>query len=133
MPDDRFPKRSGEKGKSTEEAFERLLEVNIDPAVTTVELMSHFNQGLNIRFIVNDNFNIFLGLSEHFIIQHSVGVKTNDCFLDDGVFRLDQSSRKVIFLYTSPKNSPIQTDKIIKKAAENKITSFLKTNGIEIK
>ncbi|MCC7160608.1 hypothetical protein IT399_02730 [Candidatus Nomurabacteria bacterium] len=62
MPSDEFPQPKPVEGELNQEQLERLIEVKIDPGVSFSDLFFNIKKGLLNKFVVDKDFNIFLGI-----------------------------------------------------------------------
>ena len=118
----------------TREQLENLVKIKIDPQITLTQLLSAIKGGgYAIRFLVTDNYNLYLSTNEHERLVLALGVDREDCLLQDGTFVVqktnDKTSNEVVFSYSWGGKTKIR---YVKNTAEEKIAGFLKSNGIEI-
>ena len=110
----------------TVEQLERFLEVKISQGTTWQTIVRNIESGAFLRFIVTDNFDIYLGTSIHDGIREDNGIDANDCLIDNGSFHENDDGR-IQFIYYINKVTPIHV------AAEKKIIRFFKDKGINLR
>lgn len=110
----------------TQEELEGLLEVQISRGTTWNNIKKNMELMVWLRFIVTKDFDVYIDTSsDHYGIMENNGIKSNDCFIDNGLLR-DDSDGSLIFSYQS---SPMS---IIHMAAETKIMKFFENRGIKL-
>lgn len=132
MPSDEFPQPKSVE--LTQEQLERLLKVKIDPGGSFSDLFFSIKTGLPNKFIVDKDFNIFLGSSSQFhgqMIKNTVAGMYENCLISDGCFNFYVTSGDIEFSSYDVLQKG-QNRKIF-KVVKNKIKEFLKANGLEIR
>lgn len=111
----------------TQEQLHKLIAVEVNHGESQTELLDFAKNGHWVKFIVDKNFNLILGLEFHEIIAMRSGVDRIEALVPDESFRVNPVTDMIDFSYTFG-GSLGQGN--VREAAESKIKEFLADNNL---
>jgi len=105
-----------------------LITVMASHELSDAELLDAIKDGQNLRFILTRH-NIYLSRAPNEDIMQKLFIKKKDCLIPNGAIRYDSFSKTLKFGYSLEENLRINE---VRRNAQQKITKFLKRNGIEV-
>lgn len=112
----------------TEEQLVELLEVKISQGTTWGEIERNIKSGIFIRFIVTEDFNIYIspGNNTHDGMMEDDGLRSEDCAITNGAL-FEEDDGRLMFSYQA---MPVT---ILHLAAEKKILKFFEAHGVKLR